>query len=244
MKKKDESTVYWILRTFRKNFLAGFLIIVPLAIAVGILWWIFSSVDSLIQPIIEAIFGRPIQGLGFAIFLVLIYITGVIASNYLGKRLIIFFESLLTRVPLLRQLYIGAKQVVEGLSGAGMNKAAFREVVFVEFPRDGMTTLAFITNEITNKSGKKLFAIYIPTAPIPTSGYFEMVTEDKITRTDIPVDEGIKIVISSGMILPDEVTVGKPPVKAPQSLVDVFHSTTKPESTTHNEHNQTNNNSD
>ncbi len=243
MKKKDESTGHWI-RVFRINFLAGILLVVPLAIAVWILWWVFSSVDSLIQPVIEAIFGRPIQGLGFAIFLVLIYITGVIASNYLGKKIIRFFESLLTRVPVFRQLYIGAKQVIEGLSGAGMNKAAFREVVFVEFPRDGMTTLAFITNEITDKSGRKLFAIYIPTAPIPTSGYFEMVTEDKITRTDIPVDEGIKIVISSGMILPDEVTVGKPPAKAPQSLVDVFHSTTKPESTTHNEHNQTNNNSD
>ena len=243
MKKKDESTGHWI-RVFRKNFLAGILLVVPLAIAVWILWWVFSSVDSLIQPVIEAIFGRPIQGLGFAIFLVLIYITGVIASNYLGKKIIRFFESLLTRVPVFRQLYIGAKQVIEGLSGAGMNKAAFREVVFVEFPRDGMTTLAFITNEITDKSGRKLFAIYIPTAPIPTSGYFEMVTEDKITRTDIPVDEGIKMVISSGMILPDEVTVGKPPAKAPQSLVDVFHSTTKPESTTHDKHNQTNNNSD
>ena len=243
MKKKDESTGHWI-RVFRKNFLAGILLVVPLAIAVWILWWVFSSVDSLIQPVIEAIFGRPIQGLGFAIFLVLIYITGVIASNYLGKKIIRFFESLLTRVPVFRQLYIGAKQVIEGLSGAGMNKAAFREVVFVEFPRDGMTTLAFITNEITDKSGRKLFAIYIPTAPIPTSGYFEMVTEDKITRTDIPVDEGIKIVISSGMILPDEVTVGKPPAKAPQSLVDVFHSTIKPESTTHDKHNQTNNNSD
>lgn len=243
MKKKDESTGHWI-RVFRKNFLAGILLVFPLAIAVWILWWVFSSVDSLIQPVIEAIFGRPIQGLGFAIFLVLIYITGVIASNYLGKKIIRFFESLLTRVPVFRQLYIGAKQVIEGLSGAGMNKAAFREVVFVEFPRDGMTTLAFITNEITDKSGRKLFAIYIPTAPVPTSGYFEMVTEDKITRTDIPVDEGIKMVISSGMILPDEVTIGKPPAKAPQSLVDVFYSTTKPESATHDKHNQTNNNSD
>lgn len=244
MKKKGESTGRWLLRTFRKNFLAGILIVVPLAVAAWILWWLFSSVDNLLQPVIEAIFGREIPGLGFGIFLVLIYITGVIASNYLGKRIIRYGESLLTRVPVFRQLYIGAKQVVEGLSGAGINKAAFREVVFVEFPRDGMTTLAFITNEITNKSGKKLYAIYIPTAPVPTSGYFEMVTEDKITRTDIPVDEGIKMVISSGMILPDKVTVGKPPVKAPQSIVDVFHSTIKPEGTTHNQHNQTNNNSD
>ena len=236
MKKKGESTGHWVLRIFRKNFLAGILLVVPLAIAVWVLWWVFSSVDNLIQPIIEAIFRREIAGLGFAIFLVLIYITGVIASNYIGKRIIRFFESLLTRVPVFRQLYIGTKQVVEGLSGTGMNKAAFREVVFVEFPRDGMTTLAFITNEITDKSGKKLFAIYIPTAPVPTSGYFEMVTEDKIIRTDIPVDEGIKIVVSSGMILPDEVTTGKQSVKAPQSIADALSLTPKPESATHNKH--------
>jgi len=143
---------------------------------------------------------------------------------------------MLTRVPVFKQIYIGAKQVVEGLSGAGMNKAAFREVVFVEFPRDGMTTLAFITNEITDKSGKKLYAIYIPTAPVPTSGYFEMVTEDKITHTDIPVDEGIKIVISSGMILPSEVTTGKQPLKAPRPIIEALSSTPEPEGTPDDKH--------
>ncbi len=244
MKKKGESTGHWILRRLRKNFLAGLLLVIPLAIAVWILWWVFSSVDNLIQPVINAIFGREIPGLGFAIFLVLIYITGIIASNYLGKRIIRYFESLLTRVPVFRQIYIGAKQVVEGLSGAGMNKAAFREVVFVEFPREGMTTIAFITNEITDKSGKKLYALYIPTAPVPTSGFFEIVTEDKITRTDITIDEALKIVISTGMILPDEVTIGKKPVKAPQSIVDALSSAPEPEGTTHKEHNQTNNKGD
>jgi len=236
MKKKDETTGHWLLRVFRRNFLAGILIVVPLAIAVWLLWWLFSSVDNLLQPAINAIFGREIPGLGFAIFLVLTYIIGVIASNYLGRKAIRYTESMLTRVPVFKQIYIGAKQVVEGLSGAGMNKAAFREVVFVEFPRDGMTTLAFITNEITDKSGKKLYAIYIPTAPVPTSGYFEMVTEDKITHTDIPVDEGIKIVISSGMILPSEVTTGKQPLKAPRPIIEALSSTPEPEGTPDDKH--------
>jgi len=235
-KKKGESTGHWLIRVIRKNFLAGLLIVFPLAIAVWFLWWLFSSVDNLLQPLIEAIFEREIPGLGFGIFLVLTYITGIIASNYLGKKLIRSAESILTRVPVFRQIYIGAKQVVEGLSGAGMNKAAFREVVFVEFPRDGMTTLAFITNEVTNKSGEKIYAIYIPTAPIPTSGYFEMVTEDKITHTDISVDEGLKIVISSGMILPSEVTTGKQPLKAPRSIADIFTSTPKPKSSPDDKH--------
>ena len=115
-KKKGESTGHWLIRVIRKNFLAGLLIVFPLAIAVWFLWWLFSSVDNLLQPLIKVIFEREIPGLGFGIFLVLTYITGIIASNYLGKKLIRSAESILTRVPVFRQIYIGAKQVVEGLS--------------------------------------------------------------------------------------------------------------------------------
>lgn len=235
MKNKYNSTGYRFLKVFRRNFVAGVLIIVPLVISAWILWWVFTSVDNMLQPAIEAIFGREIQGLGFAIFLVLVYVTGIVASNYLGKKVIHYSESLLSRVPVFRQLYIGAKQVVEGLSGAGINKAAFREVVFVEFPREGMSTIAFITNEIKDKKGKKYYAIYIPTAPIPTSGYFEIATEEQVIHTDIPVDEGIKIVISSGMILPDKISTTKSPVKAPKYLADAFSLTPNPESTPQDE---------
>ncbi len=204
-KKAGETTGHWIMRRVRNRFIAGILIVVPLAVTVWAIYWVFSSVDNILQPLIELIFGREIIGLGLAIFLVLIFIVGMVASNYIGKKAIYYSDKLLTRVPVFRQLYIGVKQVVEGLSGAGLNKAAFREVVYVEFPREGMKTLAFVTNEITDPSGTKYYAIYVPTAPVPTSGYFEMVTEDKITRANISIDEAMKIVISSGMILPKEV---------------------------------------
>jgi uncharacterized membrane protein len=237
MSKKDRSNSYQVLKILRRNFLAGILVVVPLVIAAWLLWWVFSSVDSLLQPVIEAIFGREIQGLGFAIFLVLIYITGVVASNYLGKKVINFTDTLARRVPVFRQIYIGAKQVVEGLSGTGINKAAFREVVFVEFPRPGMTTIAFVTNVIKDKEGKKYYGLYVPTAPVPTSGYFEVATEEQIIHTSITIDEGIKIVVSSGMILPDKVATGKLKIKGePESLADAFTSLGKPEGTTQNDH--------
>ncbi len=207
MKKEDESTGHWLIRALRRHFLAGILVVVPLGAAILVLAWLFTSIDNILQPIIEGIFDREITGLGFGVAIVLIYLIGIAAENIIGGRLIRFGESLLTRVPLFRQIYTGAKQVVEGLSGAGLNKAAFREVVFVEFPREGMQTIAFITNEIADKSGKKLFTIYVPTAPLPTSGYLEIVTEDKLIRTDIPVDEAMKMVISSGMILPSRMDI-------------------------------------
>jgi len=215
-KKKGESSRHWLIRTLRKDLLAGLLVVVPIGIVILILVWFFSTIDNILQPIIKFIFGQEITGLGFAISLVLIYIAGVLASNIVGRRLIRFGESILVKVPVLKQLYSGSKQVVAGLSGAGLNKAAFREVVLVEFPRDGMKTIAFITNELTDKSGRKLLTIYIPTAPMPTSGYFEIVTEDKIIRTDISIDEAMKMIISSGMISPPEIdTEGTPKIKTP-----------------------------
>lgn len=214
-KRKGESTRHWLIRTLRKHFLAGILVVVPIGVVILILVWFFSTIDGLLQPAIEFIFGREITGLGFAISLVLIYLAGVLASNIVGRRLIRFGESILARVPVLKQLYSGSKQVVAGLSGTGLNKAAFREVVLVEFPRDGMKTIAFVTNEVKSKSGQKLLMIYIPTAPIPTSGYFEMVTEDKVIRTDISIDEAMQMVISSGMVSPAEIdTKGSPKGKA------------------------------
>jgi|TARA_B100002003_G_C14029005_1_gene496056 uncharacterized membrane protein len=207
MKENGEPFQHRLIRILRKHFLAGILVVVPLGVAIAAFAWLFSSIDNILQPRIEGIFGQAIPGLGFVVAIVLIYITGIIAENIIGGKLIHFGESLLTKVPVFRQIYTGAKQVVEGLSGVGVNKAAFREVVFVEFPREGMQTIAFITSEITEKSGKKLFTIYVPTAPLPTSGYLEIVTEDKLIRTDIPVDEAMKMVISSGMILPTRMDI-------------------------------------
>ena len=207
-KKKGESTRRWLLRTLRKDFLAGLLVVVPLGVVILILVWFFSTIDNILQPVIKWIFGPgDYTGWGFGIFLVLIYIVGVLTSNIAGRRLVRFGESLLAKVPVLKQLYGASKQVVAGLSGTGLSKAAFREVVLVEFPREGMKTIAFITNEIKDKSGQKLLTVYIPTAPIPSSGYFEIVTEDKIIRTDISIDEAMQMVISSGMVSPTEIDI-------------------------------------
>jgi uncharacterized membrane protein len=215
MRKEDESFGHWLWRVFRRHFLAGILVVVPIGVVVLVLIWFFTSIDSILQPLIKAIFGREITGVGFAFTLVLIYLVGIVAENYIGRRLIRFGESTLERVPLLKQLYSGSKNVIAGLSGTGLNKAAFREVVLVEFPREGMQTVAFVTNEIKDEAGKTLLNIFIPTAPVPTSGYFEIVSEDRVVRTKIGVDEAMQMVISSGMISPTEIdTKGTPPEEA------------------------------
>lgn len=206
MKREEaEPLRHRLIRTVRKHFLSGILVVVPVVATVAVLVWFFITIDDLLQPLIERIFDRRITGVGFGITLVFIYITGVVASNFFGHRIIRFGESIATRIPIFRQLYTGFKQVLEGLSGTDAKRAAFREVILVEFPREGMLTLAFITNELTDETGKQLFAIFVPTAPVPTSGYFELVTEDMITRTNISVDEAMKMIISSGMISPAQI---------------------------------------
>ena len=202
-KKPNESAWTKFIGRLRTHFLAGLLVIVPIAASILILVWVFRTIDDILQPFIKDIFGRSIVGLGFAVTMVLVFVVGIIASNYVGRRLIHFGDSLLKRVPLFRQIYTGAKHVMDGFSGTGaISKAAFREVVLVEFPARGMTTVAFITNEYRSQTGEKLYAVYIPTSPTPWAGFAAIVTEDSMTRTSITVDEALKMCISGMMISP------------------------------------------
>jgi uncharacterized membrane protein len=209
MPKEKVSYPYQIILGFRKYLLAGLLVMVPIGVTILVLAWIFTTIDGILQPIIEDIFGQPIIGLGFGVTLALVIIVGMIASNYVGRRLIKVSESGLAKVPIFKQLYTGAKQVMESLSGTGsFNKAAFREVVLVEFPSNGMTHIAFITNEFTADDGQKLFAVYMPSTPLPWSGFSGIVTEDMLVRTHISVDEALKMVISGVMIAPSSLHIG------------------------------------
>ena len=207
-KKPDESAYHWFLGRLRTHFLAGLLVVVPIAASVLILVWVFRTIDDILQPVIKQIFGHTIVGLGFGITIALVFIVGIIAGNIVGRRLIHLGDSLLKRVPLFRQIYTGATQVMEGLSGTGsITKAAFREVVLVEYPTNRMTHVAFITNEFTASDGRKLFAVYLPSTPVPWSGFSGIVTEDMITRTTISVDEALKMVISGVLIAPHSLEI-------------------------------------
>lgn len=203
MKERHWLSWNWLGRKLRGHFLAGLVVLVPLGVTVWILVWIFTTVDDLLRPIIEfsPILRQP--GVGFGITIVLIYLVGVIASNVIGRRLIHFSESLVARVPIVRPLYTGIKQLLESFySPTGAN---LMQAVLIEFPRKGIWTIGFITHESQSKSGEKRLNIFIPTAPNPTSGFLQIVGEEEIIRTDIPVEEALKMVISAGRVSPQEI---------------------------------------
>ena len=200
-KRKFPSRVGKKLRT---QFGAGILVIVPIIITVLLLVWLFGYIDNIAQPVAKSLLGRTIPGLGFALTVVLIYLTGVVATSVIGKRLVGYIESLLARVPLFRYLYTGIKQIMVSFTTSGETK--FLQVVLVEFPKKGMRVLGFVTSESRLESGEKLLTVFIPTSPNPTSGYLEIVRENDIIRTNISIDDALKMVLSAGKVSLKEVT--------------------------------------
>ena len=185
-------------KKLRKQFLIGILVVIPIGVTVWILIWIFTAIDGILQPFVR------IPGLGFVIMILLVYLVGVIANNVGGRRLIDYGQSLLGRVPIVRPIYNSIKQIVDSFSTTG--KTIFKRVVVVEFPMKGTRTIGFVTNESKDECGGKLLYIFIPTAPNPTSGFLQIVREEDTIQIDMSVDNAMKMVISGGAVLPQEIS--------------------------------------
>jgi uncharacterized membrane protein len=188
-------------RKLRNQFMAGLLVMIPLGATILILVWLFNSIDHILQPVINAIFGDHIPGVGFGVTIILIYLAGVIATNVIGHRIIKWGDSLLDRVPIFRLVYRSLRQILASFS---VPNNTFMQVVMVDFPQKGMKALAFVTNEIIGADGKKNYTILIPTAPNPTTGFMEIVKEEDVIPTKISVDEAIKMLVSAGKVMPGE----------------------------------------
>lgn len=201
MSAKKSSIGRRILKGLRRQFVMGLVLVVPLGLTAWILVWIFNSIDNILGPYIEKLLGFYYPGIGFGVMVVLIYLIGLLAGNFVGRRLIHFGESLLARVPVVRPLYSGIKQILESFSSPGTT--GFMQVVLVEYPRKGIKAIGFITNELTDSSGQKLVNVFIPTAPNPTTGFLQIMKEEEIARTKLSVDDAIKMVVSAGRTTPE-----------------------------------------
>ena len=203
---------------WQANFWAGLAIVLPAVISMAVLAWLFGTVanitDTLLIFLPRGLTHRD-QGNGtmywywslvaliLAVFL--IGFVGLLARNYFGKRIIEWVDSALLRVPLLNKIYGATKQVNDAFSSS--NKTAFRTVVLVEFPREGLYSVGFVTSEQNNemkaKTAENVVCVFIPTTPNPTSGFLVLVAEDKVTKLDMSVADGIKYIISLGAITPE-----------------------------------------
>lgn len=203
MKKKIKSTFRQSLIDLRDYFFTGLLVFIPIFLTIWLLYWAFDTIDGLLKPWIEDIFGRSYPGIGVAATLLLILICGIVGSRVFGRNLIRFMEYQLSKVPVVRELYNGIKQIIESFSRK--ESGHFIEVVFIEFPRKGTFTPALVTNKVTDDSGRNVLNIYVPTAPNPTSGFLQILPEDQVIKTNMSVDDALKMVISAGKVSHEDV---------------------------------------
>jgi uncharacterized membrane protein len=194
----------------RKYLIAGLLVWMPLGITFLVIKAIVGFLDKTVLLLPETyqpdnLIGFHIPGLGVLLAVILVLTTGMIVANLLGRRLVNAWESLLSRIPLVRTLYAGVKQIMEAVLAA--DAKSFRRVLLVEYPRKGVWSLAFMTSEqlgeVQEKTESDVISVFIPTTPNPTSGFVLMVPEKDVILLDMSVEEGLKMIISMGVVVPD-----------------------------------------
>jgi uncharacterized membrane protein len=195
--------------TFKRRFLAGLLVSIPVIVTVLIIGWFFKFVDGLLGPLYDNILGYHVTGLGFVSTLVLIFIVGAISTNVFGNKVIESFEKIMLRIPVFKGIYTAIKQIVDAFSPESKG-SSFKKFVVVEYPRPGVFVFGFLTKECTIKADKEgkessLMAVYIPTNNLYL-GEIALFSNEEVFYTNIPVDEGIKIILSGGMATPARIS--------------------------------------
>ncbi len=197
------------VKALRRYLVAGLLLWVPLGITFLVVRFLVRLMDQtlLLIPIQyrpDEMLGIHIPGLGILLAFIVLLVTGMLAANLLGRRLLAIWEGILDRIPFVRTIYSGAKNFAETvLSGQGK---AFNKVLLVQYPRKDVWSLAFKTSEylgeVQAKTGKDVVCVFVPTTPNPTSGFIIMVPRDEVIELDMEVDQALKMIISLGVVVP------------------------------------------
>lgn len=208
---------------FKKYLITGLLIWVPLAVTLWVLELIVTAMDQTLLLLPGAwhpkqLFGFDVPGLGLVLSVLVVLVTGVLAHNFIGRQLVLWWEELLSRIPIVRSIYSSVKQVSDTMLSPKGN--AFRQAVLVEFPQRGHWAIGLVVGApgpaLTRDVGADLLTVFVPTAPNPTSGYTILVPPGDVKELDITVDEALKFVISLGVVAPIE---GRVRAQRPAALI-------------------------
>jgi uncharacterized membrane protein len=198
---------------FKRYLITGLLIWVPLAITIWVLNFIVGTMDQTLNLLPggwhpDKLLGVHIPGFGVILSVLVVLLTGLLAANFIGQRLVKFWESLLGRIPIVRSIYSSVKQVSDTLFSDSGN--AFRKALLVQYPRAGCWTIAFqtgvpapeVARHVSKIAGEDLVSVYVPTTPNPTSGFFLMMKASEVIELNMSVDEALKYVVSMGVVAP------------------------------------------
>ncbi|MCX7918867.1 MAG: DUF502 domain-containing protein [bacterium] len=200
----NEKKEKYIIR-LRNYFLTGLLVIIPLVVTIYVVWSAFNIIDGWLRDFVK-INDKPIPGLGIIVLIIIILFVGLIAQNYFGRRLIKISDSLMARIPLINKIYLATQQVITAI--LTRKKKLFQQVVAIEYPRKGIYSIGFVTNvhtgELEAHVGEPMVYVFICTVPNPTTGFVIAVPKREVIPLDMTVEEGLKLVISAGVVIPQK----------------------------------------
>ena len=202
-----------IIARFRSSFLTGLVVIAPVAMTIWLIWSAIGWIDSVVLPLVpgdfrpEEYIGINFRGIGLFIFLLFTVIVGWIAKGLIGRSLIGFAERFVQRMPVVRSIYSGVKQIAETIFA--QKDRSFEKACLIQYPRKGIWAIGFISTdakgEVANKGGtdSKLLSVFVPTTPNPTSGFLLFFPKEDVLELDMSVEDAAKLVISAGLVYPD-----------------------------------------
>jgi uncharacterized membrane protein len=190
----------------RATFVRGSALIIPLALTIWFFRALLNAIDGILSPLLEAWIGRPIPGLGFISMVVIIFLVGLLSRNLVGRLLFSWFENFLRSIPFVRSVYGAIKDLV-GAFTLGSKGKTFRQVVMIQYPRAGLYTIGFVTNEMpfvaANDRRMEFLNVYIPNPPNPTSGMLILVPKQEAMPLQLTIEQGLKLVLSGGIVTPE-----------------------------------------
>jgi uncharacterized membrane protein len=193
--------IFMLKTLLKRYFLTGLLVIIPIWGTVLILKALFVAVDGILGDLlVRLVPSHYVPGLGILALIALVFAAGLFATNFMGRRIVKWWEEWLNRVPLVRGIYSTLKSMMDILSFS--EQASYNRVVMIQFPKNGNYCIAFVTGMMQDLVQEPLIHVYVPTSPNPTSGYFLLVPEHEVTSVDMSVEEAMKLIVSGGLCSP------------------------------------------
>jgi uncharacterized membrane protein len=207
------------LHGLRTNFLTGLAVVLPVALTIYLLWSFMGFVDDRVLPLLPDAYNPAnyvdFRGLGLIVFFVFTTIAGALTKGLFGRSIVRTAESIVDRMPIVRSIYNGLKQIVETVFS--QSSKSFEEACLIEYPRKGIWAIAFVSTpargEVPEKSGRpEMLSVFLPTTPNPTSGFLLFLPKEDAVLLDMSVEEAAKLIISAGLVIPptkEEKALGK-----------------------------------
>ncbi len=190
-----------ITQNFRSKIFAGLAALLPLYLTFFVIKFLFVTLEEMSIPILKR-FNLDIPGLGIILTVLLIYILGFLVTNFLGRKIFNIGERIVKKVPIVNIIYTTLKQITDTFTKGSTD--TFEGAVYIQYPRQGLWTMAFISGESKTKDGVSYYHLFVPTTPNPTSGFFLMIPQADTVATGMSVEDGLKTIISGGLLAPNE----------------------------------------